>query len=76
MRDKLIILVGKDGRPSMKGVYSKLKSKSELYVRRVIQTKKGTTVQPRVCGEQLYLQTGTGPPSGSVPRGTQGEVSS
>src|SRR5690606_8581976 len=31
---KLIILVGKDGRPSMRSVYSKLTSNAELWVRR------------------------------------------
>lgn len=31
---QLIILAGKDGRPSMKGVYSQMKSNSELHVRR------------------------------------------
>lgn len=34
MRDKLIILVGKDGRPSMKGTFSKMVSNAELWVRR------------------------------------------
>lgn len=34
MRDKTIILVGKDGRPSMKGTFSKMVSNVELFVRR------------------------------------------
>lgn len=34
INNKLIILVGKDGRPSMKGVYTKMKNNSELWVRR------------------------------------------
>lgn len=36
MNKKLVILVGKDGRPSMRGVYSKMESESELFVRRRI----------------------------------------
>lgn len=38
---KLVILVGKDGRPSMKGVYSKMKNPSELHVRRRLFKKNG-----------------------------------
>lgn len=34
IENKLVIVVGKDGRPSMKGVYSKMKNNSELWVRR------------------------------------------
>lgn len=34
MRNKTIILVGKDGRPSMKGTFSKMVSNVELFVRR------------------------------------------
>lgn len=34
IRNKLIILVGRDGRPSMRGVFSKMLSNSELWVRR------------------------------------------
>lgn len=34
INNKLVILVGKDGRPSMKGVYTKMKNNSELWVRR------------------------------------------
>lgn len=39
--NKLIILVGKDGRPSMKGVYSKMNNKSNLLIRRQLQNPKG-----------------------------------
>jgi len=39
--NELIILVGKDGRPSMKGVYSKMKNNAFLFVRRKFKTKKG-----------------------------------
>lgn len=41
IKNKLIILVGKDGRPSMKGVYSKMNNDSELHVRRNIIKRKG-----------------------------------
>lgn len=34
IENKMIILVGADGRPSMKGVYNKMVSDSELFVRR------------------------------------------
>lgn len=39
--NKLIILVGKDGRPSMKGVYIKMLNNSELHIRRKLTDKKG-----------------------------------
>jgi hypothetical protein len=38
---KLIILVGKDGRPSMRSVFSKMLSNSELHIRRRLQNKLG-----------------------------------
>jgi glutathione synthase/RimK-type ligase-like ATP-grasp enzyme len=41
INNKLTILVGKDGRPSMKGVYSKMENSSELHVRRKLVKKKG-----------------------------------
>lgn len=41
VNNKLIILVGKDGRPSMKGVYSKMNNESELHVRRRLLNKQG-----------------------------------
>lgn len=41
MNKKLIIIAGRDGRPSMKGTYKQMKSNSELHVRRRLQTKKG-----------------------------------
>lgn len=41
IKNKLSIIVGKDGRPSMKGVFSKMKNDSILYIRRRPQTKKG-----------------------------------
>lgn len=40
MRNKTIILVGKDGRPSMKGTFSKMLSNVELFVRRRITGKR------------------------------------
>lgn len=39
-RDKLIILVGKDGRPSMLGTFSKLLSNAELWVRRRVTSRR------------------------------------
>ena len=39
--NKLIILVGKDGRPSMKGTYSKMINTAELWVRRRLIKKSG-----------------------------------
>lgn len=39
--NKLVILVGRDGRPSMKGVYSKMVNPSELFVRRRLKSKTG-----------------------------------
>ncbi len=41
MEKKLTIICGKDGRPSMKGVYSKMENPSELHVRRRLVKKKG-----------------------------------
>ena len=41
MNNKLIILTGRDGRPSMKGTYSQMKNNSELWVRRRLVKKSG-----------------------------------
>lgn len=40
MNNNLTILVGRDGRPSMKGVYAKMKNSSELHVRRRLKSGK------------------------------------
>lgn len=42
---KTIILVGKDGRPSMKGTFSKLLSNAELFVRRRITKRSGAIAE-------------------------------
>lgn len=42
MKDKLIILAGKDGRPSMRGTFSNMISNAELWVRRRIIKRNGT----------------------------------
>lgn len=41
MNNKLFILTGKDGRPSMKGTYSQMKNECELWVRRRLIKKSG-----------------------------------
>lgn len=41
IKNKLAIIVGKDGRPSMKGVYSKMENDSQLLIRRRLETKHG-----------------------------------
>lgn len=41
MKDKLIILAGKDGRPSMKGTFNNMLSNAELWVRRRITKRNG-----------------------------------
>lgn len=41
MNNKLFILTGKDGRPSMKGTYSQMKNECELWVRRRLVKKSG-----------------------------------